>query len=86
MKSTGIVRKIDGLGRFVLPIELRRSFEINPTEDTMEIFIENDKIILRKYAPECLICGEIKDDMICFRDKKICYDCIDNLYHDIHKR
>ena len=53
MKSTGIVRKVDELGRIVLPIELRRNLDI-AERDGMEIFVENDRIILRKYEPACV--------------------------------
>ena len=56
MKSTGVVRKIDELGRFVLPIELRKNLGIN-NRDAVEIFVEDDKIILKKYEPSCIFCG-----------------------------
>ena len=56
MKSTGVVRKIDELGRFVLPIELRKNLRIN-NRDSVEIFVEDDKIILKKYEPSCVFCG-----------------------------
>ncbi len=63
MKSTGIVRKIDHLGRIVTPIELRRALDVS-VGDSMEIFVEDDQIILRKYKIEktCVITGEILDD------------------------
>ncbi|MGK7377580.1 AbrB/MazE/SpoVT family DNA-binding domain-containing protein [Planococcus sp. 1R117A] len=65
MKSTGIVRKVDELGRIVMPIELRRSLEIAEA-DAVEIFIEEDKIILKKYEPyrACLITGEVKKENV----------------------
>ena len=53
MKSTGIVRKVDELGRIVLPIELRRTLNINE-KDSLEIFVDNDKIVLQKYEPACI--------------------------------
>ena len=56
MKSTGIVRKVDELGRVVIPIELRRTLDIEQ-KDGLEIFVENDRIILRKYEPACVFCG-----------------------------
>ncbi len=56
MKSTGIVRKVDELGRIVLPIELRRTLNID-IKDPLEIFVENDQIILRKYNPGCNCCS-----------------------------
>ena len=62
MKSTGIVRKVDDLGRVVLPIELRQIWNIN-VKDALEIFIDNDQIILRKYEPTyaCVFCGNVDD-------------------------
>ena len=60
MKSTGIVRKIDELGRLVLPIELRRTLEISDG-DSLEIFVEDNTIILKKYQPACIFCGNAKD-------------------------
>ena len=53
MKATGIVRKVDELGRVVLPIELRRNLDINE-KDALEIYVDEDKIILKKYEPECI--------------------------------
>lgn len=73
MKSTGIVRKVDNLGRVVLPIELRNSLGISPT-DALEIFTEGDKIILRKYEPYCVFCGEV-DNVINYNSKNICKKC-----------
>lgn len=56
MKSTGIIRKVDDLGRIVLPIELRRTLDISE-RDELEIYMENDQIILKKYEPSCIFCG-----------------------------
>ncbi len=63
MKSTGIVRKVDELGRVVIPIELRRTLGIGQ-KDALEIYVDNDKIILKKYMPNmtCSITGEVSDD------------------------
>lgn len=63
MKSTGIVRKVDELGRVVIPIELRRTLDIKE-KDPIEIYVDDDKIILRKYESrmECQITGEVSDD------------------------
>ncbi|MBQ4064581.1 MAG: AbrB/MazE/SpoVT family DNA-binding domain-containing protein, partial [Clostridia bacterium] len=58
MKSTGIVRKVDELGRIVLPIELRKSMEIDKKGDAVEIFIDDDRIVLKKYQPACVFCGD----------------------------
>ena len=74
MKSTGIVRKVDELGRIVLPIELRRTLDI-AEKDSMEIYIEGDAIILRKYQPACIFCDSSRD-IINYRGKNVCSDCI----------
>jgi len=75
MKSTGIVRKVDELGRVVIPIELRRTLNIG-IRDALEIFTEADTIILRGYKPLCYICGG-SIDLKEFKNRKICSDCID---------
>lgn len=74
MKSTGIVRKVDELGRIVLPIELRRTLGIEE-KDRIEIFVEDESIILRKYQPACIFCDNAKD-IINYKGKNICPDCI----------
>ena len=56
MKSTGIVRKVDELGRIVLPIELRRTLDI-AERDELEIYLDDDKVILKKYEPSCIFCN-----------------------------
>lgn len=68
MKSTGIVRRVDELGRIVLPIELRRSLNINE-RDTLEIFVDDEKIILKKYEPADIFTGSM-DDLIEYKGKK----------------
>lgn len=72
MKSTGIVRKVDELGRVVIPIELRRTLDIN-IKDPLEIYVDNDKIILKKYQPNmaCQITGESSDENISLANGKI---------------
>lgn len=77
MKATGIVRPVDELGRVVLPKELRKVMDINE-KDGMEIFVESDKIILRKYQPTCVFCGGL-DDVVTLKDKLVCKTCIDTL-------
>lgn len=77
MKSTGVVRKIDELGRVVLPVEIRNNMNIN-TKDSLEIFVENDKIILKKYQPSCIFCGDA-DDVTYFKGKLICDKCMHEL-------
>ncbi|WP_217588372.1 AbrB/MazE/SpoVT family DNA-binding domain-containing protein [Lentibacillus saliphilus] len=72
MKSTGIVRKVDDLGRIVIPKELRRSLNID-VKDPLEIYVDQEKIILQKYNPDfaCLLTGEISDDNMSLADGKI---------------
>ena len=74
MKSTGIVRKVDELGRIVLPIELRRTLGIEE-KDRIEIFVDGESIILRKYQPACIFCDNAKD-IINYKGTNICPDCI----------
>jgi len=69
MKSTGIVRKVDELGRIVLPAELRTTMSIKE-KDPLEIFIEDSRIILRKYEPSCIFTGNM-DGLIEYKGKKI---------------
>ncbi len=77
MKSTGVVRRVDELGRIVLPIELRRSLDIN-IKDPVEIFVDNERIILQKYIPACIFCGSA-DNIVIFNGKRICSDCLDEI-------
>ena len=77
MKATGIVRKIDELGRVVLPIELRRTMNLE-VRDPVEIFMEGDSIVLRKYEAACLFCGG-RRQMTVFKGKQICADCMRQL-------
>lgn len=77
MKSTGITRKIDELGRIVLPIELRRSLEIGE-KDAVEIYVEDDSIILKKFRTSCIFCGS-EENIIDFKGKSVCTDCIAQL-------
>jgi transcriptional pleiotropic regulator of transition state genes len=77
MKSTGIVRKVDELGRVVLPIELRRTLDI-AERDALEIFTEGASIILKKYEPACIFCGDAKD-VINYKGKNICTSCMKEL-------
>ena len=74
MKSTGIVRKVDELGRIVLPIELRRTMDI-AEKDAIEIYVDGSSIILRKYEPTCIFCGDAKN-IINYRGKNICPNCL----------
>ena len=74
MKTTGIVRKVDELGRIVLPIELRRTLDIAERDD-LEIYLEDDKVILRKYEPSCVFCGSCRS-LVTYQGKNVCMDCI----------
>ena len=77
MKATGIVRKVDELGRVVLPIELRRTLDI-AEKDAIEIFVEGDTIVLRKYHASCVFCGS-SDDTVSFKGKCVCSKCLRSL-------
>ncbi len=77
MKSTGIVRKLDNLGRIVLPIELRKTLKLEDNA-AMEIFTEGDSIVLRKYETCCAFCGSTKNTTS-FKDKCVCQKCIEKL-------
>ena len=77
MKSTGIVRKVDELGRIVLPIEMRRTLDI-AEKDALEIYVEGENIILRKYQASCIFCDNVKG-VIQYRGKNVCPDCINKL-------
>ncbi len=74
MKSIGIVRKIDELGRIVLPIETRKRLNLEP-KDGVEIFVEQDRVILKKYEPCCIFCGDA-DEITYYKDKRVCKNCL----------
>lgn len=74
MKSTGIVRKVDELGRVVIPIELRRTLSIEE-KDALEIYVDSDRIVLKKYEPACVFCGNA-DEITNFKGKNICGECM----------
>ena len=77
MKATGIVRRVDQLGRVVLPIELRRTLDIE-IRDPLEIYMDDGSIMLKKYAPACILCGE-EGELVEYKGKKICRKCIKTL-------
>ena len=77
MKSTGIVRKVDELGRIVLPIEMRRTLDIEE-KDALEISVEGSSVILKKYKPSCIFCDTTKD-IVVFKGKNICPKCLKEL-------
>lgn len=77
MKSTGIVRRVDELGRIVLPIELRRTLNI-VEKDSLEIYVDGSSIILKKYQPACIFCDSAKEISV-FKNKSICAHCLKEL-------
>lgn len=78
MKATGIVRKVDELGRVVLPIELRRTLGISE-KDPLEIFVEGEQVILRKYEPDCVFCGSVTN-VKHYRGKMVCGECTEAIF------
>jgi transcriptional pleiotropic regulator of transition state genes len=74
MKSTAITRKVDELGRIVIPKELRRNLRIEE-KDPLEIFVEGEMIILKKYEPACIFCGQAKG-VKNLKGKNVCPECI----------
>ena len=77
MKSTGVVRKVDELGRIVLPAEIRQSLEIQ-VKDPLEFFVDGERIILKKYQPGCIFCGGM-EGVTSFEGKNLCAACIRKL-------
>lgn len=77
MKSTGVVRKLDNLGRIVIPIELRKTMGIE-IKDTLEIFTEGEEIILKKYQPGCIFCNDARNVTL-FKGKMVCDKCMKEL-------
>lgn len=81
MKSTGVVRKVDELGRIVIPIELRRTMGIEE-KDALEIYVDNEKIILKKYEPACIFCGNA-EEVINYKGKNLCRNCLTELIKQV---
>lgn len=77
VKSTGIVRKVDELGRIVIPIELRRTLDIG-IKDSLEIYVQDDQIILKKYSPACAFCANATGITV-YKGKNVCSECINDL-------
>jgi len=77
VKATGIVRPVDTLGRVVIPVELRRNLGIK-TEDSLEVFVDGEYIMLKKYQPACIFCGEVSD-VKDVHGKMICAKCLEEL-------
>ncbi len=78
LKSIGMVRKVDELGRIVLPIELRRTMNID-IKDSMEIYTDGERVVLQKYEPGCVFCDNMDGVLLNYAGKKICSACIQNL-------
>ncbi len=77
MKSTGMVRKVDELGRVVIPIELRRNLDIN-VKDALEIFVHGDQIVMQKFETSCIFCNST-EQVGSFKGKLVCADCLKEL-------
>ena len=74
MKATGIIRKVDELGRIVLPIEIRRTMDI-AERDELEIFMDGDQIVLQKFQPSCIFCGSNRG-LVTYEGKNLCAECV----------
>ena len=74
MKSTGVVRKVDELGRIVLPAEIRKILDINP-KDAVEFFMDDDRIVIQKYQPSCIFCSS-SEGLITYQRKNVCRECL----------
>ena len=77
MKSTGIIRRVDELGRVVIPIEIRNQFNIME-KDPIEIYVDGSSIILKKFEPNCIFCGN-NQDLLSYHDKLICTKCANKI-------
>ena len=84
VKATGIVRKVDELGWIVLPVELRRTMDID-VRDPLEIYVDDSHVILKKYSPSCLFCGSV-DQVVSYRRKNVCRDCLKELASAMEKK
>lgn len=85
MKSTGIVRKMDRLGRIVIPKELRRVMKIEEDIDAMEIFTEGNTVILKKYEPSCMFCNESDVNLVTYKGHSVCRKCIAELEKSVQE-
>ncbi len=82
MRTTGIVRTVDSVGRFVIPMELRKQLNIVDAKDALEVYVDEDKIILKKYTPSCFFCNSY-EDIVEYNDHKICKTCITKLSENL---
>lgn len=85
MKSTGIIRRVDELGRIVIPIEIRNQFNI-VEKDPIEIYVDNSSIVLKKFEPNCVFCGST-NNLIEYKNKLVCDNCSKqlNILHEDSK-
>ncbi|MBR5774121.1 MAG: AbrB/MazE/SpoVT family DNA-binding domain-containing protein [Clostridia bacterium] len=79
VRSTGIVRKVDELGRLTIPKEIRKQMNIRDNVDSFEMFTDGNNLILRKYAPSCVFCNSFEMDMISYKGMNVCKACINEL-------
>ena len=88
MKATGIVRKFDENGRFVLPMEIRKQLELNTPDAALEVFLDGDGIVLKKYEPACVFCGSFENKAANVESNEtwICTDCAKQIGRLIGKR
>lgn len=77
MKTPGMIRKIDELGRIVIPQGIRKALDIE-TGDSLELFLEEEKLVIRKYSLACVFCGE-REQLLVYQEKHICQNCLDTL-------
>ena len=78
MRAIGCVRQIDKLGRLVLPSDIRKSLNIVNGVDSVEFFVDDDAVIIKKYRPACIFCGSA-DDIFSYKNNNICKSCLDEL-------
>ena len=78
MKETGMIRGVDRMGRVVIPKEIRKLLKVENEIDSVEIFVEDDKVILKKYQPSCIFCGSTEAGTD-FADRRVCFKCIEKL-------
>ncbi len=77
MKTPGLIRKVDALGRIVIPSELRQAMELQQG-DALELYLEEDRLVMKKFAPACIFCGGIAR-LVTYEGKNICGRCVDIL-------
>ena len=80
MKSTGMVRAVDKMGRVVIPKEIRKQLKVENDVDSFEIYMDNDKVVLKKYQPTCIFCDSLADSVE-FEVYNVCKSCIEKLYN-----